>query len=137
MLSQKDRQEYKKAMYDLYVEVGTTLIKYYQLQDPLDGEIDIYQESSKVYSEPIQLVGTISPLQPTEDPVMYATNKDALIMKFDIIGLALEMNELNPYKMTTGYFEFDDTKYTINKVTPKGMFTDFYTSFEFITEVVE
>lgn len=135
MLSDKDKKEYKEGMYDLYSEVGTTKILYYALTIPTEP-LDVYQEVDKVYLPPVSLVGTISPLQPTEDPVMYASNVDKLIMKFDIIGLSLENHNLNPYDMLTGYFEFDGLKYTINKVTPKGMFTDFYTSYEFITEVI-
>lgn len=136
MLSNRDKLEYKKGMYDLYSAVGTTKILYYALKNPTEP-LDIYQEATKEYLPPVNLVGTISPLQPTEDPVMFASNIDRLVMKFDITGLALENNNLNPYDMTSGYFEFDGMKYTINKVTPKGMFTDFYTSYEFITEVVK
>ena len=137
MLTDKDKQEYKQGMYDLYVEVGATNILYHALK-PSTEPPDIYGEVVNVeYLPPVSLVGTITPLQPTEDPTMYATKIDKLIMKFDIIGLALEKHNLNPYDMITGYFEFDNMKYTINKVTPKGMFTDFYTSYEFITEVVK
>lgn len=136
MLSEKVKRDYKESMYELYAEVGTTKILYYAL-DKNSQVDDIYGEIEKVYLPPINLVGTITPLQPTEDPTMFASNIDTTILKFDIIGLSLENNNLNPNEMLTGYFEFDGVKHTINKVTPKGLFTDFFTSYEFVTEVVK
>ena len=136
MLPEKDRQEYKEAMYELYVEVGTTKILFHEL-NLLNSEEDIYMEREKTYKEPVNLVGVISPYQPSTDGLMFATNIDKVLLKFDIIGLSLEKNNLNPYDMTTGLFEFEDKKYSITKVTPKGMFTDFYTSYEFVGELIQ
>lgn len=136
MLSEKTRREYKQGMYDLYAEVGTTKIEYYALI--VSDEEDIYNEPTSTYSEePIYLVGTINPLSPTSDPTLYAINKDKEIYMIDVIGLSLENNSLDPYKMITGKFKFENQTYTINKVTPKGMFTDFYTSYEFECERID
>lgn len=135
MLPEKDRKEYKQGMYDLYVEVGTTKILYYALDEDPESE-NIYLEKEKTYKEPINLVGVIIPYQPSEDGVMYATNIDKVLLKFDIIGLSIEKTSLNPYEMITGLFEFEGKKYSIVKMTPKGLFTDFYTSYEFVGELI-
>lgn len=136
MLSEKTRREYKQGMFDLYSEVGTTKIEYYALI--VSEEEDIYNEpTSTLAKDPIYLVGTITPLTPSLDPTLYAINRDKEIYNFDIIGLSLEKNLLDPFKMITGKFKFENQTYTINKVTPKGMFTDFFTSYEFECERID
>lgn len=140
MLSAKTIREYKQGMYDLYSEVGSTKIKYFPLivnKSPEDIYGDIYNEPEVSYAEPIYLVGTITPLMPTEDPLLYAVSKDKEIYNIDIVGLSLEKNSLDPFEMTKGQFGFDNQIYTVNKVTPKGMFTDFYTSFVFECERID
>lgn len=133
MLSEKDRQEYKQGIYDLYCEVGTTKLIYY----PIDQDIkdDLYNDSELVYGEPILLTGVISPLDPTTD-VNPIPTMGSNIFNFDIPILSLELEKLDPYTMLKGKFEFDSVTYQILDVTPQGMFTDFYTTYKFKAQVL-
>lgn len=137
MLSEKDRQEYKQGIYDLYCEVGTTKIKYYpNYQNTANTEQDIYGENDVIYSKPLNLVGNITPLEPTANSLDPSPLMGVNIFNFIIPILSLEKHNLDPYKMTLGLFEFNNQKYKVLDVVPQGMFTDFFSEFKFSCEMV-
>lgn len=135
MLSEKDRREYKKGIYDLYSEVGTTKIEYYSnYSDNL--EEDLYGEQEYVYTNPVLLVGVIEPIEPTPDALNPIPTMGLNYFTFDIPILSLENNNLDAYAMLKGRFKFDNKMYNILDVTPEGMFTDFYTTFKFKVQMI-
>lgn len=135
MLSEKDRREYKQGIYDLYSEVGTTLIKYYP-NYPNNSDDDLYGEKEDIYIEPIFLVGVIEPHDPTNNTLDPMATMGINLFDFDIPILSLEKANLDAYTMLKGQFEFENKRYNILDVTPEGMFTDFYTTFKFKARMI-
>lgn len=135
MLSEKDRREYKQGIYDLYSEVGTTLIKYYP-NYPNNSDDDLYGEKEDIYIEPIFLVGVIESHNPTNNTLDPMATMGINLFDFDIPILSLEKANLDAYTMLKGQFEFDSKRYNILDVTPEGMFTDFYTTFKFKARMI-
>lgn len=130
MLSEKDRREYKKGIYDLYYEVGTTKIKYYP-DHPNTSDDDLYGEKEEAFVNPISLVGVIKPLDPSDNALDPMPTMGLNLFTFDIPVYSLEKENLDAYNMLRGQFEFDNKRYNILDVTPEGMFTDFYSTFKF------
>ena len=136
MLSEKDRREYKQGIYDLYSEVGTTLIKYYPDYPNNSDDDDLYGEKENIYIEPISLVGVIEPLDPASNTLDPMATMGINLFTFDIPILSLEKANLEAYNMLKGHFEFENKRYNILDVTPEGMFTDFYTTFKFKARMI-
>lgn len=134
MLSEKDRRDYKKGIQDIYIELGTTKIKYYPLNPR--NEDDIYEEETESYGEPINLIADIEAKDPLENAIDPIPSMGVVIYVIDIPILCLEEKELDPFSMITGKFEFEGQEYKIVDVIPDGLFTDFYTSYKFQCQII-
>lgn len=137
MLSEKDRREYKQGIYDLYSEVGTTKLEFHPI-DP-NFEPNIYGDVDDVtYLPPITgLVGVIDFKGDTQNPIDPIPLDNKVIAQIELPILTLEKANLDPFSMITGQFKFLDTTFNVIDVTPNGLFTDFYTSYNFKVEMIK
>ena len=129
MLSEIDKLEYKKGVYEAYLLLGAP-VKYFEVE--INNSDDLYGENENNYTnEPIELMADIQPFDPTPDSLDTIPTMGLNLFNFDIPVYSLEQNNLDAYKMLQGQFEFNNKKYAILDVTPQGLFTDFFTSYKF------
>ena len=133
-LSETDRNAYKEGMLELYSELGSTLIEYYEPSS--SKEDDFYGEEETLDTYVCNLTGFVKTFKVEEDLSIGVNVQDKELFVIDIALLSLEQKELNPYDMYKGKFKFHNRFYTVLRIIPKNPFSDFYTSYEFICEVI-
>lgn len=133
-LSIEDRNSYKEGMLELYSELGSTLIEYYEPSS--SKEDDFYGEEETIDTFICNLTGFVKAYKIENDSSIGINAQDKELYAIDIVLLSLEENELNPIEMYKGKFKYHNRFYSILRVAPKNPFSDFYTSYEFICEVV-
>lgn len=128
-LSEKDKLDFKKGMFEIHETLGSTSILYYPLGERTSSSI-YGEKKGQTYLDPITLVGSIK-FNTNDNYPFQDIGKSDVSMLIKIPILQFEELELNPDDLITGLFEVKGKKYNILNCNPTGLIADFFSTYEY------